>query len=178
MNPLIFLDVDGVLNGHASHPFTKYNTIDKDKAERFNHVIYMTNAQFVVSSAWRYLVHGGSMSLEGLRNLLYSHWILADRLVGITRKDISEAVTDRGRQITEWLAENPGYGPVIAIDDGGKDRETGEWTDLGIIAEGHTLVVTQGQYGLTDDDAREAIAWLKAEPIYRAAERLAERATR
>ena len=159
--PLIFLDIDGVLNDHRQHDDTLYCTIDKDKAAIFDYLLAATDAEFVVTSSWRYLVlgrtdsDGGCMSLEGFRNLLYSHWINASRFCGITRRDIAEGVTDRGEQIKESVASL--RRPYVVIDDGGIDRVSGAWVDLGIIAAGHPVVWTQSKRGLTSAIAAKAI---------------------
>ena len=151
MKPVVFLDIDGVLNDHTAHPKNKYCTIDKAMAERFNGLLEATDAEFVVSSAWRYLVLSGSMTLEGFRNLLYSHWVDASRLVGVTRADVSSDRTDRGRQIIEWLGGLRGR-PHLVIDD----------MDLGVTACHLNLFRTDGKVGLTDGDAELAIAAVKA----------------
>lgn len=151
VEPVIFLDIDGVLNDHTIHPRILYCTIEKAIALRLDRILVETDASIVLTSAWRYLVHDGSMRLDGLRYLLNSHWIDGDRLIGITRPDRSASLTDRGQQITEWLAEH-GSRPYIVIDD----------MDLEITACGHPLVLTDGRNGLSDQDVEQAIGILRA----------------
>lgn len=115
---IIFLDIDGVLNDHTHHQNFPYCTIDKDKAAVLQEILTETDARVVLSSAWRYLVHGGSMSLSGLRYLLFTHWIDGDRLLDITREDASAQETDRGLQIREWLSSYEGsVEKYVVLDD-------------------------------------------------------------
>ena len=157
MNPLLFLDIDGVCNGHQQHLRTRYCRTDPACVERLDRILVETDARIVLTSSWRYLVHGGSMTFLGLRNLLHTHWIDGERLIGITRRDITdgrtdvETCTDRGPQIAEWLAEHTYWEtPYVVLDD----------LDLDIRAAGHPFVQTVGTVGLTDIDADRAIAIL------------------
>jgi hypothetical protein len=93
------------------------------------------------------------MTLDGLRNLLHTHWIDGSRLIGITRRDVTDGMlgvaprSDRGPQITEWLAENSHRGPYVVIDD----------MDLEILSEGHPFVETIPSIGLRPRDVELAI---------------------
>jgi hypothetical protein len=148
---LVFLDIDGVLNDHTQGPNETYCRIDPEHAARFNALIQEADAQFVLSSAWRYLIHSGEMNLEGMKWLLRSHWIDGSRLVGFTRKDTmvngEPMENERGKQITDWLDEHGRPDVYVAIDD----------IDLGISAAGHTLVQTDCRIGLTDWEMRQAL---------------------
>lgn len=174
MKPLVFLDIDGVLNTHEFDSEVMCGQIHKDKVERLNRILRATGANIVLSSAWRYLIHRGEMNLMGMEWLFRSHGILADRLIGITRPDtmVREVYrgdpgtwplcNERGKQISDWLIANPGWGSkYVVIDDGGKDRSTGEWTDLGIRSECHPVVFTVGCIGIMDDDVTDTIEILR-----------------
>lgn len=168
MRPLIFLDIDGVLNGHEFDPECLCGAIHRDKMARLNGILRATGARVVLSSAWRYLIHRGEMNLKGMEWLLRSHGMLADRLIGITRMDTmierpaysgmpeSWPHTDeRGRQISEWIVGEgwKHYGEAgrhVVIDD----------LDLGISEAGHPFVRTDGTVGLTETDADRAIEML------------------
>jgi hypothetical protein len=69
LTPLLFLDVDGVLNSHDANEY-HFNTIHRDKIERLNRIVKATGAEIVISSAWRYMILGGSMTIDGFRYLL------------------------------------------------------------------------------------------------------------
>src|SRR3954463_5428011 len=84
---LVFLDVDGVLNGHDFDALARSNPIHRDKVALLNGVLLGARAGVVLSSAWRYIVHRGEADLAGMAWLLRSHGLLADALAGVTRPD-------------------------------------------------------------------------------------------
>lgn len=163
MKPL-FLDIDGVLNGHEFDPAVMCGQIHPDKVARLNRVLVATDCRIVLSSAWRYLVHRGEMNLRGMEWLLRSHGVLADRLVGITRADLMIRVVydgqpatwphtnERGHQISDWLMGDNRWTcqPYAVVDD----------MDLGISEAGHPFVMTDGKVGLTVADADRLIELL------------------
>lgn len=170
MTNIIFLDIDGVLNAHTLCPTAQSNGIDREKVHLLNQVILATDAKIVLSSAWRYLVHRGEMSLTGLDWLLRSHGLKAGALIGVTDKDTMinreewkgtagrewPMVNERGQQILKWmkLAENAhrdrGFN-FIALDD----------MDLGITEAGVPLVQTDGKVGLTQDDTNKLLTFFR-----------------
>jgi HAD domain in Swiss Army Knife RNA repair proteins len=155
VKPLIFMDIDGVLNTHNTHSVFGCNTIDKILASRFNEILEFTQAEWVLSSAWRYMALAGSMNLDGLKNLFFSHWVDASRLIGVTRKDISKERMDRGPQIKDWLVLNkvPNQRPIIVIDD----------LDLEIISSRLPLWLVDGKIGLTNKDVSNIILSLRTQ---------------
>jgi len=162
INKIIFLDVDGVLNDHAFDPEILCGQIHRDKVQLLNGVLRATGAKIVLSSAWRYIVYRNEMNLMGLEWLFRSHGLLADRLIGITRRDEMirgiyngvpsswPATNERGEQIADWLAENDHGGTYAVVDD----------LDLGISAAGHPFVRTDGKVGLTEREAAELVRLL------------------
>lgn len=173
--PLIFLDCDGVLNCHPPiHPEVVSAGICPERVKRFNTILDRANAQFVVSSAWRYLVHNGEMTATGLSWLLRTHGIWG-RMVGVTRADeqtmqlrsagpktpdewkLWPKENERGRQILEWIDGNHHLGPYLVIDD----------LDLGISDCGLPFVQSHGKHGLTWSDVARAIRVLKSKHNYR-----------
>jgi hypothetical protein len=87
MIKLLFLDIDGVLNAHESDPDVLCGPIFRDKVRLLNRILRATDAKVVLSSAWRYIVHRGEATLQGMDWLLRSHGMLANRLIGVTRPD-------------------------------------------------------------------------------------------
>jgi hypothetical protein len=162
-HPLIFLDVDGVLNAHEFDPEVLCGQIHPDKVCRLNRVLRETGARVVLSSAWRYIAFRDEATILGLEWLFRSHGMLAGRLAGLTWPDTMKRWTyngypaswplpnERGAQITRWLAENPYHRPYVVLDD----------LDLGISDEGHPFVHVDGMFGLSDDDAGRAAEILK-----------------
>lgn len=159
---LLFLDIDGVLNTHEFDPEVLSGTLHRDKVILLNEVLRETEAKLVISSAWRYLIHRREMNLTGFEWLLRSHGIIAGRLVGITRPDTTRQQTDydgrpetwvqvneRGDQIGDYLKETKHSGYAV-VDD----------LDLGISTSGHPFVRTDGNIGLTREDADSLIQLL------------------
>lgn len=171
--PVLFLDVDGVLNDHP--PFDGRigsSRIYHDKVKLLNVVLEHTGAQVVLSSAWRYFVYRNEMDVRGLSWLLRSHGMW-NRMVGITRADTmvhhlpKKIVTteaeiyqqfprskERGEQIDDWIALNGHRTRYAVVDDGGIDKD-GNWCDLGIKSYKHPVVWTESKKGLTAKNAAE-----------------------
>jgi hypothetical protein len=149
---ILFLDIDGVLNGHEQDAWG-YNRIQPGPVVHLNRILAETEARLVISSAWRYLVHSGAMTLEGFTYMLITHGIgCHGRLAGVTCRD--EEAGSRGAQITRWLNQLPPLGErpaYVVIDD----------DDAGVTGAGHPLVRTDGRVGLTHRNADAAIAVLR-----------------
>jgi hypothetical protein len=156
---ILFLDIDGVLNGHDWNDESQSCNIRRECVAHLNRVIRETGCKIVLSSAWRYIVLGGDMTLKGFGYMLRTHGLVCQRgatdlIVGCTAPDESppNPVRDgeRGRQCREWL-----YGPenqwevtwFAAVDD-----EDAGFAELGIPA-----VITDGARGLTAEDADKLI---------------------
>lgn len=147
--PVLFLDIDGVLNDHSDY------VIQPEPVRNLNRVIAKTNCVIVLSSAWRYMIHGGAMTIKGFEYLLRSHGIQVaeGRLVGLTGRDEDfEAEPDgwtdirvRGRQIAAWRLGHPVDARWVAVDD------------LPIGVDQDHLVLTDGSKGLTLTDAERLI---------------------
>ena len=156
MTPLIFLDFDGVLNDRhwqADYRQRKYvnpsipasAAFKMDCIERVNQLLIASNADVVISSAWRF-----SYSLNELR------MILCD--VGFFDERIIDAITpfdddNRGLRIREWLDghyedEDP---PFIVIDDYDHDMDP---------VAGHGIR-TDNNAGITSVDVGRAIHVLR-----------------
>ena len=147
---ILFLDIDGVLNGHEWDEGAGSNRIRYHCIRHLNRVIAETACKIVLSSAWRYMIHGGAMTMNGFDYLLRTHGTCGARVVGITLKD--EELPDRPDQIAKWLADN---GPVAAyavVDD---DFEEG--------MAAHPFVKTEGSRGLSQANATELIRLLTKE---------------
>jgi hypothetical protein len=86
----------------------------------------------------------------GLKQLLLSHWVCGNKLVGITRTDADIIDNfERGKQISDYLKEFPAK-KYIVIDD----------LDLGISKASHPFIHVDGDVGLTDENVEEAIRLL------------------
>ena len=146
---LIFLDIDGCLNGHEFIAGSLSNMIRPDCVARLNRILEATDAKLVISSAWRYMIHGGAMTLNGFEYMLRTHGLPANSVVGYTATD--ETIPLRGDQIRRWITlEGAGVTKWIVLDD----------LTEGMANVKHRQIVTDGQTGLTDDDVNRAIEML------------------
>lgn len=156
MSKTIFLDMDGVLNSLSV--MRGYSDTDPSDAayyqpeilpdcvRAFNRIIGETEAKIVLSSSWRYMIHGGSMTLQGFQYLLKTHGVRG-WLIGMTRQDKDDE--PRWFQIRDWLRENrptEGVQRYCILDDD-PDAFGGNY-EHGVRTNGN---------GLTEDDARTAI---------------------
>lgn len=156
--PVLFLDIDGVLNGHEFDRAAESSTIRPACVKRLNRVLRETRCAVVISSAWRYMVLGGGMTLMGFGYMLRTHGVaIVGGLLGTTGRDTqTEDPNERGRQIKAWLAEHPEVTRYAVVDD----------MQLGF--EGMPIVRTNGAEGLTDNDADKLIELLGGELFRRA----------
>lgn len=86
---LLFLDIDGVLNNHTPLE-SGYNGICQHRARLLNIILEsVPDLQIVVSSAWRYMILEGAMTLKGFAHLLAIHGIKSHgRMHGHTEADV------------------------------------------------------------------------------------------
>ncbi len=94
-HPILFLDIDGVLNGHEKYPDSPYTTIRPDCIAHLNAVVKATDCRIVISSAWRYMLiqqnrrHKPPMTLMGFGYMMHTHGLTraSSLLIGHTRAD-------------------------------------------------------------------------------------------
>ena len=162
---LLFLDIDGVLNGHVYNPLAQSNIIDPKCVANLNYILMETGADIVLSSAWRYMIHGGEMTLLGFRYLLQSHGVVCVNLVGTTVKDEvcchcgaaiecnavcyrCEKQSFRSDQVTKFLRELPEPPEAyVVLDD----------MDFGFSAAGHPFIDPDPDKGLSEADAEKVV---------------------
>ena len=170
---ILFLDIDGVLNGHEWDDEAKSCNIRRECVAHLNRVVRETGCRIVLSSAWRYIVHGGDMTLRGFGYMLRTHGVVTEvgatrLIVGLTRKDDDSVdpkglrPDERARQIRDWLkVEMPlderrapngldTLAAFAAVDD----------EDHGFAEHGIPFVKTDGKRGLTAADADRLIELL------------------
>ena len=112
---IVFLDIDGVLNGHQFREEAESCGIDPLCVNELNGLLRDTGAGYVVSSAWRYMILGGAVTETGFEYLLRTHGVMSGRMLGYTVSD--EEVKGRENQILHWI-QTDGYDrPYVAIDD-------------------------------------------------------------
>lgn len=158
---LLFLDIDGVLNGHEKLP-SGYCGIRHELASRFNRILdSVPDVQIVVSSAWRYMMLRGDMQVKGFEYLLLVHGVKChNRVHGHTVAD--GAVCDepdhsdverwkliglkmRAAQINLYM-QSVSVTTFVVLDD--------------LPLDVPNLVQTCGETGLREPDVDRAIAYL------------------
>lgn len=148
---LLFLDIDGVLNSHDANA-DHICGIHADKITRLNRLVELTGAEVVISSAWRYMILNGAMSVSGFRHMLMTHGLASFvKIVGCTVSD--EEIAERGDQIAAFL-DTAEWPPYIVLDDGSELPQTKTATMSESLSgrHGEHWVKIDGRVGLTDED--------------------------
>lgn len=178
LRPVIFLDIDGVLNRtkHCTHI-----RLDSDLVSRLRRLVESTDADLVLSTFWRHF-------REYIAYILHRHGIDASRIIdstpgrGHARKVKSvegsfmtdtmigrsaadeEEYESRHEEIEAWLAARPerdasgGFrGRYVILDDRPSAARPG--TELY-----ECFVRTSTEKGLTDEDVDAAIKILRPSP--------------
>lgn len=159
--PVIFLDIDGVLN-HLDVYDKREPYINRDNMNALNVLLDETGANLVISSAWRYLITEKLMTVEGFHHMLVTHGLGYNRhIIGKTVPDGGEFGQDRGAQIRHWMETTfryhlggPTGTPWVAIDD----------TEMPTLPAAH-VVYTLPHQGLRSHQVSEAIEKLKAQGL-------------
>lgn len=140
--PVLFLDVDGVLNDH------RFTGIDHQKTEILNTVIYRClNLKIVLSSAWRHEIIGGDMTLRGFETMLRACGLRAGgRLVGCTDDDGNDFENDGRANLIRKFAAQHKLTQWAAIDD------------MPLALPDHRFVRTDGDVGITKEDAEKLLS--------------------
>ena len=143
--PIIFLDLDGVLNDHKRLN-NGYCGIKKENVDIFNYLLTeVPDAKIVISSAWRYMICQDAMTLLGFEYLLLSHGVQCrKKIVGFTVRD--ERITERKNQILHWVESNH-IDNYVVLDD------------LDLQMENH--VQTNYSVGLSFNEVDKAIKMLE-----------------
>ena len=120
MNPILFLDVDGVLNHEAIFLRNIHPPLDPELVARLNRLCEATGAQVVLSSSWRAdaFSNGLEDDLRATGALRHAHptdprtkWLNAVSNGGVIMARV------RGAEITEWLSRHPEVTPYAIVDD-------------------------------------------------------------
>lgn len=182
---LIFLDIDGVLNGHHYKRDAQSCNILSPCVRQLNRIIRATEAKIVLSSAWRYMIHGKAMTLAGFGYMLRTHGMIGagKTIIDTTIRDEicplclhnhrsygkiarcqvtgtpicrkCRSFMTRGRQISHWLSRARSSGEYDVRSYVVLDDE-----DYGISEELHPFVQTNAACGLTAGKATRAIQLL------------------
>jgi hypothetical protein len=165
---VIFLDIDGVLNDHRAQ-CNGYCGICPQMVDHLNSILQaVPDAEIVVSSAWRYCVHNGHSTVEGLEHLLLTHGVdCAARVDGVT--DADPATYSPGSHLApfdvEWWKEQGLKWRKSQILSYVCDHEIERFVILDDLPlDLPELVQTSAQTGLTAELAAEVVKRLTEEP--------------
>lgn len=149
-NPVLFLDIDGVLNSEKWYEYVNFNKtswynekcltkrmikhcIDDKAVQLINYICDKTNAQIVISSTWRY---------------------------GRTVEFLQQILNDRGYEIDAWISKNRSkdengdyfkFTNYVILDD-----------DIGdmLIKQNDNVFEINRRTGITKEDANVIIEFL------------------
>jgi hypothetical protein len=152
MNPILFLDFDGVLN---SYPWRRdnrdlvFSDLDVANVLHLSAIVARTDCRIVISSTWRI-----NDALDSLRATLTRAGFKApERVIDVTPQTEKRLrIWDRpprGIEIADWLATNP-VDRYAILDDEGHD----------LAEHGDRAVLTDDWRGLTGEDADRVVAIL------------------
>jgi hypothetical protein len=101
--PIIFLDIDGVLNRSPGSARATDHIVDLDLLGRLKSLVASTNACIVLASTWRHEADGARKARE----------------VGIPFEDMLPDLRphSRGTEVKAWLANHPSVERFAIIDD-------------------------------------------------------------
>lgn len=151
---VLFLDIDGVLNGHEFNDTAQSNSIKPTCMGHLNRILEETGAALVIASAWRYMVLKGAMTLTGFNYLLRTHGMRAGvDILGVLGEDDQREQENRAKLVLDWLGSPEGkqVRRYVVVDD----------LDLHYSMYGLPFVETDGKVGLTEAEALCAIKLLK-----------------
>lgn len=158
---ILFLDIDGVLNDHAFCEVSQSCTIKPQCMAYLNSILHETHCQIVLTSAWRYIYHGGDMTLRGFEYMLRTHGLLQRTLpiiVGATDKD-RDTKEPRAEQVKRWLST------AATCNGWGLEARVFRWAILDDLDLGFTdcpecqerFVRTNGESGLNHISAMQTV---------------------
>lgn len=105
---VIFLDFDGVLNGHEWIHLESGPKIGQRQAVILNTILEKTGASVVVSSTWARKVENGVVTLDGFGWMMRTHGINAANVIGAINGQSTgqRGPQMRADQIMQWVADN------------------------------------------------------------------------
>ena len=147
---VIFLDIDGVLNGDLFVPTddTPGVLIDDMRLELIRHIVDETGAEIVLSSSWK--GHWGRSNSECDETGNEINRIFAAKGLSIFDKTPNYH-NDRKQEIIDWLREHPEVSQFVVIDDNPFAE--------GILKD-HFVLTSHLRYRIDEDDAKKAISIL------------------
>lgn len=152
---VIFLDIDGVLNSDEFLKNNESEVIDRANVRVLKNIIDKTGAVIVMSSAWRLWFDDNMMPKDGYSQCLYDIFGEFDiKLFGKTPDFSTEEIRSKktfsqvkAKEIIAWLSEHEIIDKYVVLDD----------LDLRDEEVNAHLIRTNGQVGITEEDAKRVI---------------------
>lgn len=147
---ILFLDMDGVLNNRRSmsEPGDSLYRVDYECTQRLLNLWRKVPFQIVLSSTWRLYA-----SWDQVNDAMFRCGWFRPPFIDKTRDlrvwgESSGEHTTRGRECLDWIRRcgRPGD-KYVAVDD---DNDFGPF-----VKSGHTLVLTQHEPGLTQENVHQ-----------------------
>ena len=118
MKTYLIIDIDGVLNSHENHKYNPYCGFNPKCVKYFNVLLdKIEKPKLIISSAWRYMIINGAMTIKGFEHLLKIGG-LHDKMEVIGNTVSDETFSSRECQILATLGNfdlfNENY---LIIDD-------------------------------------------------------------
>lgn len=151
MKPILFLDIDGVLNEFGTQPEGGMLGIQRDKSDRLKRVLYTVDCDIVLSSTWRIIGKNLAKVEKMLEEMYVAPLYDLTPRGGKTEGGIYIGMS-RGDEIKQWLKAHPDHTRFVVLDD---DVYPDEFPDA-------NQVHTDGWNGaLTEEKADELIRKLR-----------------
>lgn len=155
---IIFLDIDGVLNGDNTEVVNGYVFVDEEKVKLLKHIVDETGAKIVLSSDWRYdwETKDEFFLCPALRHTLEKYDL---EIMDTTPIFFNIGMYGREREIEDWLEDAKIYGNLdienfVILED--------YWYFEHFA---NNVVRTNENDGLTEADAEMAIEILNREIV-------------
>lgn len=157
---IVFLDIDGVLNGHQFNKASGCYTINRACVNAFNKIFELgLQLDFVISSAWRYMILGKAMTYEGFSYMMFTHGVdRRFRLMSITDSDeetIKNHNLDPSQLYERTTVRDLQVADSVSMFDGILDGEKLFLVidDLNLnVPKGCGFIRTDGNVGFTRDN--------------------------
>jgi hypothetical protein len=151
MKPVLFLDIDGVLNTFGSQPNGGLLDMQPDKIRRLERILDAVQTDVVLSSTWRMFPGSLARAREMMDSIGYE---FIDQTPEAPRGAWLYTALPRSGEIKLWLQHHPERTRFVVLDD---DVGPGEFPP-------ENLVITDGFDGaLTEEKADEVIRKLRGE---------------
>lgn len=149
---IIFLDIDGVLNGNLFVPKDDRAgvLIDDTRLDLIKHIVDATDAKIVLSSSWREHWEKNETECDDTGRKINE--IFAAKGLSVFDKT-SKYHNDRKQEIIDWLQEHPDVSDFVVIDDGFFEEE---------ILKNHFVLTSKLRFGIDEDDVNKAISILNS----------------